>query len=524
MVNITFYGAVSRVGGNKTLIEDSDTKIFLDFGINYSKEDLFFEFPLLRPSCKEDLFKLNLLPNIPGLYQNQGFYPEYDINGTFKVKGTEQSKSIDAIFLSHAHMDHYGYIGLLRNDIPIFMSEVTKKLIELRSKIGNVQWNTKIDDLMLNNIEKNKKLQIKDFTIKRYDVDHSILGASSFIINVGGQTIAYTGDFRFHGYRGDSTEQFIKAMKNEHIDVLITEGTRIPTPKKLSQKVVETHSLAKEEDVFNRCIDIVSKEDKLVLYDCSPADIDRLRTMWKVAQKTGRKLVIDSKKAYLVLYMNTQKKLVDDLPQLGDFLIYLNRLKFRSGPVYQKFAKNHDIYAESFEYYRQKHEGELTVKQKINSTVKAGKTVKDLEAYKKHYNNPDLIEIDDDNFIWGPLGRKIIKDNLNEYLLITSNGMQTLLQFKENDKGLEGTYIYGKAEPFNEEMILSFSRLKNWLRMCNLKLEYSHTSGHLSYDDMKKVLEDVQPDVLFPIHTENPEVFKELTNKKIIFPEFGKSY
>ena len=65
--------------------------------------------------------------------------------------------------------------------------------------------------------------------------------------------------------------------------------------------------------------------------------------------------------------------------------------------------------------------------------------------------------------------------------------MQTMLQFKENDKELEGTYIYGKAEPFNEEMILSFRRLKNWLRMCNLKLEYSHTSGHLSSDDMKKI-------------------------------------
>lgn len=511
MVNISFFGGVSEIGGNKIQLEEKGSKIFLDFGMSFSKESLFFEFPLLRPSNKEDLFKLNLLPNIPGLYQNQGFYPKYYINGTFEVEGTEQSRGIDAIFLSHAHMDHYGYIGLLRDDIPIYMSKVTKKLIELRTNVGNVQWNTKIDNLILNDLEKNKELQIKDYSIKRYDVDHSILGAASFIIKIKNQTIAYTGDFRFHGYRGNLTEEFIKAMKNEHIDILITEGTRIPKPRKSGQKIVESHNLDKEEEVFNKCVDIISKEDKLVIYDCSPADIDRLRTMWKVAQKTGRKLVVDSKKAYLILYINAQKKLIDDLPQIGDFLIYLNRLKFRSGGAYKKLTMGHNIYAESFEYYHQKHEGELTVKQQMESKMK---TPKDLDAYKKQYNNPNLIEINDDNLIWGPLGRQKIRDSPNEYIIITSNGMQTMLQFKKDNKGLEGTYIYGKAEPFNEEMILSFKRLQNWLRICNLKLEYSHSSGHLGYDDMKKVLEDFQPDMIFPIHTEKPEVFKEFTKKK----------
>lgn len=66
-------------------------------------------------------------------------------------------------------------------------------------------------------------------------------------------------------------------------------------------------------------------------------------------------------------------------------------------------------------------------------------------------------------------------------------------------------------------MILSFKRLQNWLRICNLKLEYSHSSGHSGYDDMKKVLEDIQPDMIFPIHTEKPEVFKEFTKEKSFF-------
>ncbi len=260
MVNITFFGGVSEIGGNKIQLEEKGSKIFLDFGMSFSKEALFFEFPLLRPSNKEDLFKLNLLPNIPGLYQNQGFYPKHDINGTFEVEGTEQSRGIDAIFLSHAHMDHYGYIGLLRDDIPIYMSEVTKKLIELRTNVGNVQWNTKIDNLILNDLEKNKELQIKDYSIKRYDVDHSILGAASFIIKIKNQTIVYTGDFRFHGYRGNLTEEFIKAMKNEHIDILITEGTRIPQPRKSDQKIVESIISIKKKKFLTNVLTLFPKK------------------------------------------------------------------------------------------------------------------------------------------------------------------------------------------------------------------------------------------------------------------------
>ncbi|GAF95596.1 unnamed protein product, partial [marine sediment metagenome] len=32
MTSLTFYGGVDEIGGNKILLEDQDTRIFLDFG------------------------------------------------------------------------------------------------------------------------------------------------------------------------------------------------------------------------------------------------------------------------------------------------------------------------------------------------------------------------------------------------------------------------------------------------------------------------------------------------------------
>jgi len=36
IVKLTFYGGVNEIGGNMILLEDKDTKIFLDFGMSFS--------------------------------------------------------------------------------------------------------------------------------------------------------------------------------------------------------------------------------------------------------------------------------------------------------------------------------------------------------------------------------------------------------------------------------------------------------------------------------------------------------
>jgi mRNA degradation ribonuclease J1/J2 len=34
MTSLTFYGGVNEIGGNKILLQDKDTKVFLDFGMS----------------------------------------------------------------------------------------------------------------------------------------------------------------------------------------------------------------------------------------------------------------------------------------------------------------------------------------------------------------------------------------------------------------------------------------------------------------------------------------------------------
>ena len=43
MTTLTFLGGVNEIGGNKILLNDLDTQIFLDFGMSFNKRGQFFE-------------------------------------------------------------------------------------------------------------------------------------------------------------------------------------------------------------------------------------------------------------------------------------------------------------------------------------------------------------------------------------------------------------------------------------------------------------------------------------------------
>jgi ribonuclease J len=52
--------------------------------------------------------------------------------------------------------------------------------------------------------------------------------------------------------------------------------------------------------------------------------------------------------------------------------------------------------------------------------------------------------------------------------------------------------------------------LRKWLESNNIRLEYIHTSGHADTKTLAKFADAVNPKILVPIHTENPEMYQEL--------------
>ena len=64
MTNLTFYGGVNEVGGNKILIEDKGTRIFLDFRMSFGTANKYFSEFLQPRKCNGlgDFIEFGLIP------------------------------------------------------------------------------------------------------------------------------------------------------------------------------------------------------------------------------------------------------------------------------------------------------------------------------------------------------------------------------------------------------------------------------------------------------------------------------
>ncbi|MGP8072737.1 MAG: MBL fold metallo-hydrolase [Thermoplasmata archaeon] len=278
---VRFLGGVREIGGNKILIEDGPDKVLFDFGPSFSPRMEEFYVDYLQPRTTnpaKDLLEFDLIPRLSGLYSKEAL-GDSDLPYT--------SPEVNAIFVSHAHADHAGYLHLVDPEIPVFVGEGTRALLDAiehstRMKYGDHAWKVFSDGA---------PVRVGKIEVVPFPVDHSIPFAYGFLVRTSEGTLAYTGDFRHHGPRAADTHRFFQAVAKEGVDALLIEGTRAgPDPRR---------NLT--EDGVRRGVDkVLTDHHDLALACTYPRDIDRLTTLHAAATEAGRDLVISVRTAHLL--------------------------------------------------------------------------------------------------------------------------------------------------------------------------------------------------------------------------------
>ena len=477
MTSITFHGGVNDIGGNKFLVDDKGTKILMDFGMSFGDEGKFFsQFMGARTSNSlADLFELGILPNIPGMYRT-------DITKHLELGGDEPTE-IDAVLLTHAHVDHCKYISYLRPEIPIYCSEASKLIMQNYDETGNDQYLTLKERFQIYTNKKNeisraigdkvriprniqviedgKKFSIDSVDVEPLPVDHSLPGVDAFILHTSSGSIANTGDLRFHGRRANDTERFVERCGESSLDLILCEGTRVDSTQSITEFDVETKSTT-----------IINETEQLVICGYPIRDLDRLMSFYLAAKNANRYLVIDLKQAYLLKLFSASAHFSKLYPAPND--------------------KNIKIFIPRGTW---------------------GLLDKDLNKFSQRQLKMDYAEwqkefLDYENAI----DYRDVAAKQKEFVFYCSDfNLQNLIDIKPNPNS---TYIRSLTEPFDLEMELKAEQIRNWFEHFGViskerDWHQIHVSGHGDGEQIKHVIDGANAKTLIPIHTQHDEYHKK---------------
>ncbi|MCW4017024.1 MAG: hypothetical protein NWF06_11700 [Candidatus Bathyarchaeota archaeon] len=513
MIKFTCYGGVDDIGGNKILVKLDKGSMFLDFGLSYSEESQFFEeFLQPRSGCKiHDLLKLGLLPQIDGIYRQDAICPtdfeDYNIKAeklwktdvqTFEDATKTGSWRPDAVFISHAHLDHCGYAPYL-GAFPFLCSQMTQKLMDAVAEIGNLQGLDKqltatkereMGELKTGyfpgepkigyskqeanrefcNLEHKKAQTINNkFTVTGFNVDHSIPGSMACLVENKSTQVLYTGDVRFHGKSGYNLGDELCGLEP---DVMFCEGTRIDKKEPDNEKQVETDLT----DIFSKC-------KGLAMVGFTWKDIDRYETVRDAAIKSGRIPVFDPRLAYLLGRIG--RSAYDEGARV--FLERCGSMLYSPG-----------------DYSNSKHK------------------VGDM-ALSEWSNKRDDIVVDTKHLEKGVSALEL-NENPSSYVLhLDYFRFKNILDFELPEGSV---FVRAQCEPFNPKMELSHKRLLRWLKHFNINTDNGwkphqiHASGHASGPEIQEMIDKIKPKMLVPVHTQHPEMFRNSAGK-VHRPEKG---
>jgi ribonuclease J len=409
-----------------------------------------------------DFFELGLLPDIEGLYR--GDYLRH-------MGRDKEERSIDAVFLSHAHADHANYIHFLRFDIPIYCTRISKTIMQCleetgsnplsdfvtaceafqfyENKKGGLSRVTRrnkdyVHERDFKIMEPETKVQIKDLEVEMLPVDHSLPGACGYIVYGDEGNLVYTGDIRFHGSKANQSRRFVEKAKSVKPKWLLCEGTRIDSRKKDS-----------EETVKERITELIGASKGLVFVEFPARDLDRANSIFQSAGASNREFVVNMKLAYLLAALG------DDAP------FSIDSIKI------------------------------LVPKKSWGLICKPGF---DCKLVEKDYSTWEREFISRDNAVTCD---DLCQDPLKYVVSMNMWEMNQLTDIKPEN----ALWIKSSCDPFCDEMELDEDRKKNWLEHFNIKHYSTHASGHASGEEIREMIDVINPKILIPIHTEDSKVF-----------------
>jgi ribonuclease J len=301
-MKITIHRGANEIGGTCIQLSTEQTTILLDLGLPLSKDSKELDVAALAP---------------------------------------------DAVLISHPHQDHFGLIEALDHNVPVYMGELSRNLINATRMLLGI-------GLLKNEIHYFQAWQpsaIGDFVITPYLVDHSAVDAYAFLIEAEGKRIFYSGDFRAHGRKSVLFDRITNNPPKD-IDLLFMEGTMI-------QRCND--DFPTEADVEKKIYETIKEQENITFLISSSQNIDRIVSAFRACKRARKTLVLDIYTAWVLEQLKLISKNIPAMEwdQIKVKLSYSQHEKLKDNPdffgdfrkrVYQQRISREEMQANPAEY------------------------------------------------------------------------------------------------------------------------------------------------------------------------------
>lgn len=264
-MRVRIHRGTKEIGGTCIELEAENKRIVLDVG---------------RP-LDADLNSEVPLPDVPGL-------------------ASGDDPNLLGLLISHGHLDHWGLVSQVSENVPIYMGEGAASV--LRAAVFFSPAGVSLNPVA--HFRHRHPIQIGPFTVTPYLNDHNGFDTYSLLIEAGNRRLFYSADFQGHGRKSDSFREILRKPP-EGVDVMLMEGTNVRAELDLSVERTESDV---EVDIAHQ----VLGTSGMTLVTFSSQNIDRFVTLYRVAKRTGRTLVLDLYTATIAEAANRES-----IPRLG---------------------------------------------------------------------------------------------------------------------------------------------------------------------------------------------------------------
>ncbi|HEX2066109.1 MAG TPA: hypothetical protein VHI93_04780 [Candidatus Thermoplasmatota archaeon] len=529
-VTLTGFGGVEEIGGNAFLLDDGRSRLLLDVGKRFGSDarverqgarpgwnDYFDEF--LRPRTFRyvpDLLALGLVPNLVGLYRQD-------------LGGDAAPTAVDAVVVSHAHMDHAGLLGLVRPGIPVLAAPDCQAILGSiqqtgvarpegeflrtkakgvgRKKDGGLTVDPRFADGPSRRFDTSRGGDAGTWQVEHFAVDHSIPGARATLLSGREGTVAYTGDFRLHGRNRHLTERFLERAGD--IQVLVTEGTNVHGGADGGHAHAKSTDL--EASVEAKVEEAVRREESrpgrtgFVGISYPPRDLDRFHSIWQAARRLGRRFVISPRQAHLLEALRAagRTELPDPRADMG-LAVHFE-------------AKGKGLILREADHTVRLAAADLGVEElQLDPDGHRDLVASEYEAWEAPFlRAPTRVSAAD-------LAREP-----SAYLFsISFWSITELLDIFPDRAKANGLNIHSQTQPFNDDMLQDERKLGRWLGRYGLDRLDAHVSGHLGDADLHWAIDEVRPRLLVPVHTlaaaTTAQRYEARTGHRAALPAWGQ--